>query len=183
MVSCNTILVHWASLWVRPQRWHAKKACANPKEKERKKEDYHTPKLLFNYWRPMHKHCSALIWQSLCNGTSIKNQCKQKMLTKSELSKIPASNLLPDTKVRSNHSSKVTVVGGSRRRRQTLVTHNTVFTSSNLSLVVHSWFPTASQVAMLSAHSPMLSTEFNDTCSYTKLQNNTIIRESVLFLF
>jgi len=31
-------VVHWASLSGRPQRWHAKRACATPKEKEEKKE-------------------------------------------------------------------------------------------------------------------------------------------------
>jgi len=30
-------VVHWASLWGRPQCWHAKGACATPNKKERKK--------------------------------------------------------------------------------------------------------------------------------------------------
>jgi len=30
-------VVHWASLWGRPQHWHAKGVCATPKEKERRK--------------------------------------------------------------------------------------------------------------------------------------------------
>ena len=44
MVSRNTTLVpfpgvaHWASLWGRPQRWHAKGACVIPNNDERKKE-------------------------------------------------------------------------------------------------------------------------------------------------
>ena len=33
-----TGVAHWASLWGRPRCWHAKGACATPKEKERKKE-------------------------------------------------------------------------------------------------------------------------------------------------
>ena len=35
-------VVHWASLSGRPQRWHAKRACATPKEKEEKKEKKYT---------------------------------------------------------------------------------------------------------------------------------------------
>ena len=31
-------VTHWASLWGRPQRWHAKKACKKERKKERKKE-------------------------------------------------------------------------------------------------------------------------------------------------
>jgi len=33
---------HWASLSGRPQRWHAKRACATPKEKEEKKKKRYT---------------------------------------------------------------------------------------------------------------------------------------------
>jgi len=42
MVSCNITPLpcglRWASLWGRPQRWHAKGACATPKEKKRKEK-------------------------------------------------------------------------------------------------------------------------------------------------
>jgi len=43
MVSRNTTLspfpgvAHWASLWGRPQRWHAKGACVTPNKKEERK--------------------------------------------------------------------------------------------------------------------------------------------------
>jgi len=32
-------VAHWASLWCRLQRWHAKGTCGTPKEKEKKKEE------------------------------------------------------------------------------------------------------------------------------------------------
>ena len=31
-------VTHWASLWGRPQRWHAKGACATPKDKDKEKK-------------------------------------------------------------------------------------------------------------------------------------------------
>jgi len=32
-------VAHWASLWGRPQRWHAKGACATPKDKETERKN------------------------------------------------------------------------------------------------------------------------------------------------
>jgi len=67
--------VHWASLWGRPQCWHAKGACATPNKKERSGVFMvHCVKLIrdriignnhvaISYWAISRYHNMATIWQ------------------------------------------------------------------------------------------------------------------------
>jgi len=33
-------VAHWASLWGKPQHWHAKRACVTPNKKEKKERNH-----------------------------------------------------------------------------------------------------------------------------------------------
>ena len=60
MVSRNTTLAlpwgcAWASLWGRPQHWHAKGACVTPKEERRRKKEPHIYNLQ-TFWNRTRVH-------------------------------------------------------------------------------------------------------------------------------
>jgi len=68
-----TGVVHWASLWGRPQRWHAKGACDASQEKGRKKEWWNTHvNAVFSQWQ---------IQITLEKPTKISTLCSEKTAT------------------------------------------------------------------------------------------------------
>ena len=57
-------VAHWASLWGRPQRWHAKGACATPKKKERTINCWYWTRFVAIIWKcdrgpVFERHCTT----------------------------------------------------------------------------------------------------------------------------